>query len=1111
MNNTTEHEVLEGFNEQRGGIHIPQKRRTEESKQTPKHNMKKEHASQGSSLHQASPVLAVSNVSSSVINDFGVGSKKGIDQPLPRHAHKRQRIENTPSYATEAKLNVIDKRPPAGSKRKPDFDTKKRSHFTLNNFMSRQAEYIRTPSRISWEGSTPRPSSWDTQSSNEPRIPALLDRNTPLTGKLPNFDYEDKSDSFNSDYDLYKEEESRLEREWYLRDDEGSVMDDSNGTYLLGNVDGTVSNVQQRRAKKISARTAALNEDSSKWEDLQIRLGGGNKSRQTYDVEVDDEETVRVSLLVKDTIPPFLEGQTNLEGSLDTILPVKDATSDLAKIARKGSRVVQEARERKEKGQARINYWDLGNAAGAKEKEAEETRKERQETEESRRRLENSNDVDDYKSSMRYGNVMPGKGTENEEKQHSIAQQKKTLPIFSMKNDLLRVIRENQAMVVGETGSGKTTQLTQFLHEEGYSKRGTIGCTQPRRVAAVSVANRVAEEMQVELGKEVGYAIRFEDFTSEKTVIKYMTDGILLRESLTDPDLEKYSCIIMDEAHERSLNTDVLFGILKQLAARRSDLKIIVTSATLEADKFADFFGRVPVFRIPGRTYPVDIYHSKTVVDDYVEGAVRQVLQIHLQASLPGDILVFMTGQEDIEVTCETIATRLQKLEGAYPLLILPIYSQLASDLQARIFEPAPEGTRKVVVATNIAETSLTVDGVKYVVDSGFCKLKTYNPRIGMDALLLCPISQASAAQRAGRAGRTGPGRCYRLYTEYAYAHEMLPANVPEIQRTNLGHVVLLLKSLGVSDLLHFPFMDPPPPENIVKSMLGLWYLGALDGGGRLTDLGKQMSAFPLDPPLSAMMLAGGRFGCTEEVVTIVSMLSVPTIFIRPPGREEEADAVREKFLVPESDHLTLLHIFQRYRSSGYRAEWCNKHFLNSKGMRKAAEVRSQLVDLMQEQKMELTSCGLQWDVIRKAICAAYFHQAARMKGIGDYVNLRTSVQCYLHPTSALAGLGYNPEYVVYHELIYTGTKEYMHCVTAVEPQWLAELGPMFFTLKTGNTSRLEKQRQEQQDRQVMEREHEEAQREREREESMLSKWKQSSRNRVATPGATPRFRPSFF
>lgn len=303
----------------------------------------------------------------------------------------------------------------------------------------------------------------------------------------------------------------------------------------------------------------------------------------------------------------------------------------------------------------------------------------------------------------------------------------------------MTTIRDNKiVIVVGETGSGKTTQLTQYLHENGYSKYGQIGCTQPRRVAAVSVAKRVAEEMGEELGKKVGYSIRFEDVTSNETIIKYMTDGVLLRESLNDPDLEKYSAIVMDEAHERSLNTDVLFGLLKKVVMRRRDLKLIITSATMNAQKFSEFFGNVPIEYIPGRTFPIELFFAKTVFDDYVDAAVKQALTIHLQHG-PGDILIFMTGQEDIEATCILIAERLSKLENVAPMVILPIYSQLSSDVQAKIFEASD--CRKCIVATNIAETSLTLDGVCFVVDTGFCKLKVYNPKIGMDALQITPIS----------------------------------------------------------------------------------------------------------------------------------------------------------------------------------------------------------------------------------------------------------------------------------------------------------------------------------------------------------------------------------
>lgn len=456
-------------------------------------------------------------------------------------------------------------------------------------------------------------------------------------------------------------------------------------------------------------------------------------------------------------------------------------------------------------------------------------------------------------------------------------EQRQYLPVYAVKEELLKIIRENSVViVVGETGSGKTTQLTQYLHEDGFTKRGIICCTQPRRVAAMSVAKRVSEEMGVKLGDEVGYAIRFEDCTSDSTIIKYMTDGILLRESLTEPDLDRYSAVIMDEAHERSLNTDVLFGLLRDVISRRQDLKLIVTSATMDADKFASFFGNVPVYNIPGRTFPVEIFFAKNTVEDYVDAAVKQTIQLHLGAP-DGDVLVFMPGQEDIDATCDLIKDKLAALDGdgPKPLSVLPIYSQLPTDLQAKIFQKAEGGMRKVVVATNIAETSLTVDGIKYVVDAGYCKLKVFNPRIGMDALQVFPISQANASQRSGRAGRTGPGQCFRLYSERNFRDEMLKTNVPEIQRTNLSNVVLLLKSLGVDDLLQFHFMDPPPSDNMMNSMYQLWILGALSNTGSLTQLGRQMVEFPLDPALSKLLIVGSEMGCSNELLTIVSMLSV--------------------------------------------------------------------------------------------------------------------------------------------------------------------------------------------------------------------------------------------
>uniref|UniRef100_A0A8C6SX50 Pre-mRNA-splicing factor ATP-dependent RNA helicase PRP16 n=1 Tax=Neogobius melanostomus TaxID=47308 RepID=A0A8C6SX50_9GOBI len=852
----------------------------------------------------------------------------------------------------------------------------------------------------------------------------------------------------------WEEDQKQADRDWYMMDEGYDEFHNPFTSTSEEYVKKREQILQKQTQKRISAQKRQINEDNERWETNRM-LTSGVVQRLEVDEDFEEDNAAKVHLQVHNLVPPFLDGRIVFTKQPEPVIPVRDPTSDMAIISRKGSQLVRKHREQKERKKAQHKHWELagtklGDIMGIKKKEEDE----------SGATIIGEDGKVDYRAEQKFAEHMKDKSEASSEfaKKKTLLEQRQYLPIFAVRQQLLNIIRDNSiVIVVGETGSGKTTQLTQYLHEDGYTSYGMVGCTQPRRVAAMSVAKRVSEEIGSNLGEEVGYAIRFEDCTSEKTVIKYMTDGILLRESLRESDLDHYSAVIMDEAHERSLNTDVLFGLLREVVSRRTDLKLIVTSATMDSDKFAAFFGNVPIFHIPGRTFPVDILFSKTPQEDYVEAAVKQALQIHLSGMM-GDILIFMPGQEDIEVTSDQIVERLGDLDNAPPLAVLPIYSQLPSDLQAKIFQKAPDGVRKCIVATNIAETSLTVDGIMFVVDSGYCKLKVFNPRIGMDALQVYPISQANANQRSGRAGRTGPGQCYRLYTSSAYKNEMLTTTIPEIQRTNLANVVLLLKSLGVQDLLLFHFMDPPPEDNMLNSMYQLWILGALDNTGGLTPTGRLMVEFPLDPALSKMLIVSCDMGCSADILIIVSMLSVPAIFYRPKGREEESDQVREKFAVPESDHLTYLNVYMQWKNNNYSGIWCNEHFIHTKAMRKVREVRSQLKDIMVQQRMNLASSGSDWDVIRKCICAAYFHQAAKLKGIGEYVNVRTGMPCHLHPTSSLFGMGYTPDYIIYHELVMT-TKEYMQCVTAVDGEWLAELGPMFYSIKHAGKSRQENRR----------------------------------------------------
>ncbi|XP_054609513.1 ATP-dependent RNA helicase DHX8 [Dunckerocampus dactyliophorus] len=811
--------------------------------------------------------------------------------------------------------------------------------------------------------------------------------------------------------------------------------------------------LERKRLTKIS--------DPEKWEIKQMIAANVLSKEEFPDFDdetgilpkVDDEEDEDLEIELVEEEPPFLRGHTKQSMDMSPVKIVKNPDGSLSQAAMMQSALAKERRELKQAArEAEMDsipmglnkHWvdPLPDVDG------------RQIAANMRGIGMMPNDIPEWKKHAFGGN----KASYGKKTQLSILEQRESLPIYKLKEQLIQAVHDNQILIViGETGSGKTTQITQYLAEAGYTTRGKIGCTQPRRVAAMSVAKRVSEEYGCCLGQEVGYTIRFEDCTSPETVIKYMTDGMLLRECLIDSELGQYAIIMLDEAHERTIHTDVLFGLLKKTVQKRTDMKLIVTSATLDAVKFSQYFYEAPIFTIPGRTYPVEVLYTKEPETDYLDASLITVMQIHLTEP-PGDILVFLTGQEEIDTACEILYERMKSLGPDVPeLIILPVYSALPSEMQTRIFDPAPPGSRKVVIATNIAETSLTIDGIYYVVDPGFVKQKVYNSKTGIDQLVVTPISQAQAKQRAGRAGRTGPGKCYRLYTERAYRDEMLTTNVPEIQRTNLASTVLSLKAMGINDLLSFDFMDAPPMETLITAMEQLYTLGALDDEGLLTRLGRRMAEFPLEPMLCKMLIMSVHLGCSEEMLTIVSMLSVQNVFYRPKDKQALADQKKAKFHQPEGDHLTLLAVYNSWKNNKFSNPWCYENFIQARSLRRAQDIRKQMLGIMDRHKLDVVSCGKATVRVQKAICSGFFRNAAKKDPQEGYRTLIDQQVVYIHPSSAL--FNRQPEWVVYHELVLT-TKEYMREVTTIDPRWLVEFAPAFF--KVSDPTRLSKQKKQQ-------------------------------------------------
>lgn len=684
-------------------------------------------------------------------------------------------------------------------------------------------------------------------------------------------------------------------------------------------------------------------------------------------------------------------------------------------------------------------------------------------------------------------------------KRQKILQQRKSLPIATVEKRLLEEVRKNDTLIiVGETGSGKTTQLPQYLFNGGFCRDGgLIGITQPRRVAAVTVAKRVAEECGSQVGQRVGYAIRFEDVTSNSTKIKYMTDGLLLREALLDPYLSRYAVIIIDEAHERTVHTDVLLGLLKRVQKTRSQyvdkqlnvdlmkanfntlvkkedngpgagnlqqcqrrnsnpLKLIIMSASLDARGFSEFFDNAKAVHVQGRQFPVDIYYTYQPQTDCVDAALLTIFQIHLEEG-PGDILVFLTGQEEIESVERLVRNRIRQLpEGNQKLLTFPIFSSLPSEKQLKVFTPAPSGFRKVILATNIAETSVTIPGIKYVIDPGLVKVRSYSSESGIDSLITVETSKSQAHQRSGRAGREGPGKCFRLYQESLF--DKLPdSTVPEIKRLDLSNVILQLKALGVDDIFGFDFMEKPEEKAVTRSLETLFLLGALTDEAKLSDpVGQQMARLPLDPMDSKAILLASQFNCLKEMLIAVSMLSVESIFYAPPDKLEQSRTAMRCFSSPEGDHLTLINVYctadefyekSKASNSKENAEkklrnWCKENFINSRSLKHARDIHSQILDNVTRMGLCVTSCGDDMLQFRRCLAASFFLNAALKQPDGIYRVYRSGQMAQIHPSSVL--FRSKPECIIFKELVQT-TQSYVRNVTRIDPLWLSELAPQYF------------------------------------------------------------------
>lgn len=624
------------------------------------------------------------------------------------------------------------------------------------------------------------------------------------------------------------------------------------------------------------------------------------------------------------------------------------------------------------------------------------------------------------------------------------------LPVLLKREEIARAIQENQVVVVsGETGSGKSTQIPKICLDLGRGVAGMIGHTQPRRIAARSIAARVAEELGGPLGRHVGYKVRFSDATSPATYIKLMTDGILLAETQGDPFLNQYDTIILDEAHERSLNVDFLIGYLKRLVARRRDLKVIITSATIDSVRFSRHFttprGPAPVIEVSGRNYPVEIRYRPLAADEDdddpdLERSMLDAVDELGSETAGGDVLIFMPTERHIHDMAKALRGRLVSGRwGGRRAEVLPLYARLPASEQQRVFNPG--GARRIIIATNVAESSLTVPGIRYVIDSGTARISRYSPRSKTQRLPIEPVSQASADQRAGRCGRLGPGVCIRLYDQADYdARDRFTS--PEILRSNLASVILQTKALKLGEVETFPFLDPPKPAAIRDGRETLIELGALDEAGELTELGQKLARMPVDPRIGRMILAANDEGCLAEVLIIAAVLEIRDPRERPVEKPQAADEAHARFAEGDSDFFAYLKIWDFYHelkeklSRGQLQKACRQNFLSSNRMREWLDIHRQLLQLAEESGLKRGKRRDDYDPVHRAILTGLLANLATKSGVYDYA-VAGGGKAHLWPGSVL--FEKRPGWIMAAESIET-TKRYLRTCARIDPRWIEPL-----------------------------------------------------------------------